>query len=171
MQQTLNSIQWFTRNEVAFMVLTVFATHGVSMMTEHLAISEFPRDSGTWMRHVQHNSLSSSSHGSTERLRLEGTPGSALVQPPHSRRGILSQVPRSISRWFLSISRSLQICIQEVRAQTVQRFSILFLYCYLQFDHDNKAALMETIKDRQFDLSSIQKLHNLKELLTGFDSR
>lgn len=114
-------------------------------------------------------------HGITERLRLEGTPGSALVQPSCSRRGISRQVPSSISRWLLSISRSLQTCIQEVQAQTAHRFSILFLYCYLQFDHDNKAALMETIKDIQVVCpltdSIIQKLRNLKQPLAGFDSR
>lgn len=132
---------------MAFIVLSIFAIHGVSTITEHLAISEFSGDSGTRTRHVQHNIEFLSLHGITERLRLKGTPGSALVQPPHSRRGTSSQVPRSISRWLLSIYRSLQTCIQEVQAQTVLRFSVLFLYCYLQFDHGNKAALMETIKN------------------------
>lgn len=94
------------------------------------------------------------SHEITERLRLKGTPGSALVQPPHSRRGTSSQAPRSRSRWLLSICRSLQTCVQEVQAQTVLRFSVLFLYCYLQFDHGNKAALMETIKNTQEHTSS-----------------
>lgn len=39
MQQTLNSIQWFTRNEVAFMVLTVFATHMVFLWWQNIWLS------------------------------------------------------------------------------------------------------------------------------------
>lgn len=74
---------------MAFIVLSIFAIHGVSTITEHLAISEFSGDSGTRTRHVQHNIEFLSLHGITERLRLKGTPGKCPCPTPSLKKGYL----------------------------------------------------------------------------------